>query len=701
MDITYKPYIRDSAFQELSIKKPTINISGYKPKYTVEQVEEDIVTPVESQIEEIRAPEPQVKRTTTNIMKFKSKKEFKDTMTPIYEALLVKRGLNPAFAKALVAQDGLESAWGSKPTGSFNFGGIKGKGSIKRTREVINGKDVYINDSFRDFNSLEDYANYKINLLNNSRYQAFSGDVSEFANRVYKGGYATDPNYSKVLNNIITSAKQGGVLKFQQGGIAQGKEWVKNWYKNRRPQIKNNIQQNQRIPFPVTGTLGYNILTHNMDLTTASVDPSKVPADAKGVYYPRGRRIYLKEDSPSTAVHEWVHGSNPDPQVKQIKKIKNILGDSLYDQKSVVPDDYLDDPQEIYSRLMQFRYALGVDPNHEFTNEEIEALKRDRVKQETLTNRLKGKKSNSFSTTTFDKNGKVIDAEPFNPEYKYIPEESTSHREYDETDTFNILNRYSTDGVRRLLNDVAQVPKKRDTTIYVQEGIKMPDIWTTVLPEQMRPQSTNPNWRAPLLPLESNKSTSITIEDEYGNKLPLAKQYYNQLIQLGANPFQAAGIVGVLMKESSLDHTQVSSKGAKGIAQLLGNKYKSYQNYIKRNNLQDTAETQINWLWDHINKGKDEWQDYYDALSNHANSNWKGLSADARKKEESDWNSMKSSKWVNYSYNNLRNTWNDIKSAGDIAELFTWTFERPGEKEADIIKRRKYAEDLYNIMNNK
>ena len=31
-------------------------------------------------------------------------------MIPIYESLLVKRGLNPVFAKALVAQDGLESA---------------------------------------------------------------------------------------------------------------------------------------------------------------------------------------------------------------------------------------------------------------------------------------------------------------------------------------------------------------------------------------------------------------------------------------------------------------------------------------------------------------------------------------------------------------------------------------------------------------
>jgi hypothetical protein len=123
---------------------------------------------------------------------------------------------------------------------------------------------------------------------------------------------------------------------------------------------------------------------------------------------------------------------------------------------------------------MQLRHALKIDPNHKFTNEEVEALKQDRIKQETLTNRLKGKKNNSFSTTVFDKNNQVIYSEPFNPEYKYVTEESTSNREYDETDSFNILNRYSTDTIRRLLNDVAQVSDK-STVIYARDGIKAPE----------------------------------------------------------------------------------------------------------------------------------------------------------------------------------------------------------------------------------
>lgn len=247
-DITYRPFIRDSALGDINIQIPNLEIPVYKPRYS-QPLEDDTETEVQSQVEEIRNPEPIVQETTVH--KFNSKKDFKDTMLPIYERLLKSKGLNPAFAKSLVAQDGLESAWGSKPAGSYNFGGIKGKGTTKRTREVINGKDIYINDQFRNFKSLEDYANFKIDLLNNKRYNAFSGDIKEFANRVHRGGYATDPRYANILNQVIASAKHGGVLKFQQGGIQEGKQWLEDWYKSRKGLVKQNVKQVLPIPLPV------------------------------------------------------------------------------------------------------------------------------------------------------------------------------------------------------------------------------------------------------------------------------------------------------------------------------------------------------------------------------------------------------------------------------------------------------------------
>lgn len=327
-DITYRPFIRDSALGDINIQIPNLEIPVYKPRYS-QPLEDDTETEVQSQVEEIRNPEPIVQETTVH--KFNSKKDFKDTMLPIYERLLKSKGLNPAFAKSLVAQDGLESAWGSKPAGSYNFGGIKGKGTTKRTREVINGKDIYINDQFRNFKSLEDYANFKIDLLNNKRYNAFSGDIKEFANRVHRGGYATDPRYANILNQVIASAKHGGVLKFQQGGIQEGKQWLEDWYKSRKGLVKQNVKQVLPIPLPVTESLVFNALKRNLDLTRAKINPSKVPDNASGVYYPFGRRIFLTDGSTSTAIHEWTHSSLPDAQEKVIKKYQDNFGDKKKD----------------------------------------------------------------------------------------------------------------------------------------------------------------------------------------------------------------------------------------------------------------------------------------------------------------------------------------------------------------------------------
>lgn len=226
------------------ISREPDELQGYLPRFNTEEREEPrpqtvaspIIDSIETSEEEPRAEKESkptyTTSTNTTSSSFKSKNEFKAIMLPIYERILSQMGLNTAYAKALVAQDGLESAWGTKPSGKFNFGGIKGKGSVKRTREVINGKDVYINDSFRDFDSLEDYAKYKISLLNN-RYKAFTGDISGFADRVFRGGYATDPKYADTLKRVIASAKHGGILKFQAGGTGEIRPDNRSWLRRK------------------------------------------------------------------------------------------------------------------------------------------------------------------------------------------------------------------------------------------------------------------------------------------------------------------------------------------------------------------------------------------------------------------------------------------------------------------------------------
>lgn len=146
---------------------------------------------------------------------FKDQQEFIDTMRPIYQRILQQKGLDTNYADYLVAQSALESNWGRSQSGKNNLGGIKvptsqkgkGLGTIRKTREVINGKDIYIDDEFRDFKDLEDYANYYINLLDGKRYNAFKGD---FVANVVRGGYATDPNYKQILQKVYNQIKNYG-----------------------------------------------------------------------------------------------------------------------------------------------------------------------------------------------------------------------------------------------------------------------------------------------------------------------------------------------------------------------------------------------------------------------------------------------------------------------------------------------------------
>ena len=151
---------------------------------------------------------------------YTNQRDFVEDMTAAYTKALAARGISTDYAKMLVAQDALESNWGkSSLVKDFNFGGIKAVNGTpfveKETKEYSAGKGMHKTKSkFRKFNSLDEYVNYKISLLSGKRYQAFTGDPTQFYHRIKAGSYATDPNYvaklTNIYNNSILSAKQGG-----------------------------------------------------------------------------------------------------------------------------------------------------------------------------------------------------------------------------------------------------------------------------------------------------------------------------------------------------------------------------------------------------------------------------------------------------------------------------------------------------------
>ncbi len=130
-------------------------------------------------------------------------------------------------ASVTMAQAILESGWGKSglSTKANNFFGIKGKGPegsvTMRTREVINGKSVYVNAPFRKYDSpAQSFADHGKFFTDNKRYATamkHTDDPHRFAQEIAKAGYATDPNYAKALNGLIDKYGLGRFDRIARG----------------------------------------------------------------------------------------------------------------------------------------------------------------------------------------------------------------------------------------------------------------------------------------------------------------------------------------------------------------------------------------------------------------------------------------------------------------------------------------------------
>lgn len=112
---------------------------------------------------------------TTQDGTFSSRKDFVQTLNSTYRQVLREQGLDPDYSYILTSSAAMESGWGKRVSGTFNYGGVKGKtGSVKSTIDWVNGQYIRRNQTFRNFSSVKDYCNYVVNLLSNKRYNAFN-----------------------------------------------------------------------------------------------------------------------------------------------------------------------------------------------------------------------------------------------------------------------------------------------------------------------------------------------------------------------------------------------------------------------------------------------------------------------------------------------------------------------------------------------
>ena len=116
----------------------------------------------------------------------------------------------------VVAHAALESGWGKRPIGQngqgHNLFGIKAGSSWSgavanvQTTEFIGGVPQKQTAAFRDYanqaHAFDDYAH----LLSSHYHQALNSgsDAKSFAKALQSGGYATDPNYSRKLEQVAS-----------------------------------------------------------------------------------------------------------------------------------------------------------------------------------------------------------------------------------------------------------------------------------------------------------------------------------------------------------------------------------------------------------------------------------------------------------------------------------------------------------------
>jgi hypothetical protein len=111
------------------------------------------------------------------------------------------------WPECVAAQWALESGWGKHFSGNWNAFGLKGSGSTVNTQEFINGQWVTIKAGFIDFPDLQTCVHYLVDrwYKDFGRFKGVNRATSrnECARLLVQEGYATDPNYSTKLIQIM------------------------------------------------------------------------------------------------------------------------------------------------------------------------------------------------------------------------------------------------------------------------------------------------------------------------------------------------------------------------------------------------------------------------------------------------------------------------------------------------------------------
>lgn len=137
--------------------------------------------------------------------------EFVEVMYPIFEASFNKYNLPTTQIQNVLRQAAYESGYGTNPRGAqgYNLGGIKWEDN-PNSRTYNYKHTTYPEDGIEyvDFDNLQDYADYKVFLLNDTYHALDAPNTNEFVERLHgknpsKKSYSSSKDgYRSTLNNM-------------------------------------------------------------------------------------------------------------------------------------------------------------------------------------------------------------------------------------------------------------------------------------------------------------------------------------------------------------------------------------------------------------------------------------------------------------------------------------------------------------------
>lgn len=163
-----KNYYKHSTIQDNSLLYYPYKFRNiiYLPEDETEREEEIIETP-----EEVTVSNPTPTRKTQNSTKrtyYRPTPQSREQwVRDLYQAY-INAGASESLAHTLIAQDAIETAWGKKTVGNYNYGNIHTGSSWKGAVVNANDKDASGNayrTGFRSYNNMDEYAADKLSLL--------------------------------------------------------------------------------------------------------------------------------------------------------------------------------------------------------------------------------------------------------------------------------------------------------------------------------------------------------------------------------------------------------------------------------------------------------------------------------------------------------------------------------------------------------